>query len=514
MKLGPAKLIIVVSVVIISLMSGGCAYLKVQREAREKLRGPMMKTDLVAEMPNVVDKRSWEEGTWETPNYNVRIFAREITNQLRQDLAGTNLFTALPSAGSPEAEDAAMRLQVVVTAFNVEPAGSNAYRVPQVIANGALLPAYAVTNVATKGQVDMSAYVLPSTNIATNFRADVQLIDKKRNLIIINRSYQSRIKLGSVSQREMMTGSEEVGYSGVSIGRAHGQQSITDMADLVARDASWKLIPEYTQIAIAHGAARRGAGLENKAKSAYKLLGLLKPVNYLADEVKLLHDELFDDKVRASLFNDYRARALGLESADELPADQVMTVQKANDLLDDASLFDDLAVDAMDRSILQYCVGVMLPPVKKTKAKTVLAQKGPNSTNAPLLANNRDNSLMRQDSTLQLDKLQQQEASPPYAAVPPEEEQAAEDEAAAEDDATMAQPGQLAAKAPAEPANAPEIRAAVTDALVQKLKDNILLQNMMLDIADKAIGPQWPAMKNLLVQLDSPATRQYLAKRQ
>lgn len=444
MKLGLAKLSCIVAIAAISLASAGCAYLKIQREARDPLRGPVMSIGAAAEMPTVIDKRAWEEGTWEAPNYNIRIFAPEITNQLRADLATTGLFSDLPAASISDNESAPLSLKVVINAFGIEEAGSNAYRVPQVLANGALLPVYAAANVATKGQVDMGGYVLPSTNIVTSLQADVLLIDKGQTLQIVQRSYQTRIKLGAVSQRELFEGGDGFGYYGVAVGKAQGAKAITDLADMIARDPTWKLIPEYRRIAMAQRAAKQKATLQEKADAAIELLSLVKPVTYTASEVKLLHDELFDDEVRANLYNQYRARLLGFDSAEDVPAGQRVTPEQARRLLDDTSLFTDMAIDEMDRTILTFAASAMLPPLK-SKAK-----QGPGAK--------------------------------PVAA--------------------------------AESADATRIRGQVADALVQKLKGDPLLQSMMLEIADKAIGRQWPVMKDMLVQLDSPAVKNYLTTRQ
>ncbi|ADK84883.1 hypothetical protein Deba_1515 [Desulfarculus baarsii DSM 2075] len=444
MKLGLAKLFFIVAIAAISLASTGCAYLKIQREARDPLRGPVMSIDAATEMPTVIDKRTWEEGTWEAPNYNVRIFAPEITSQLRADLAATKLFADLPSASVSNDESAPLSLKVVVNAFGIEEAGSNAYRVPQVLANGALLPVYAATNVATKGQVDMGGYVMPSTNIVTSLQADVFLIDKGQTLLIVKRSYQTRIKLGAVSQRELFEGGDGFGYYGVAVGKAQGAKAIADLADMIARDPSWKLVPEYRRIAMAQRVARQKNTLQAKADAAIELLSLVRPVTYTASEVKLLHDELFDDEVRANLFNQYRARILGFDDAEEMPASQRLTPEQVRRLLDDTSLFTDMAIDEMDRTILEFAASAMLPPLRsKTK-------QGPGARSA----------------------------------------------------------------ATAESADATRIRGQVADALVQKLKGDPLLQSMMLEIADKAIGRQWPAMKDMLVQLDSPAVKNYLTTRQ
>ncbi len=479
MKLGLAKLFISTIIIAALASSAGCAYIKTTQEARDPLRGEINKAALSAEMPPIDDARAWEEGTWDAPNYNIHIFAPAITEKLRADLLSSGLFSALPTPNSQEAADLPYRLEVKVTAFALNVIGSNAYRVPQVIANGALLPAFALTNLATQGQVDMAGYVIPSINLGTRLNAKFSLLDKENEVTLLSRSYLSTFELGAVSQRDIFKGSE-TGEYGVEAGAGRADEAIKDLADLCSRDPAWKYLNQYKALALAQYAISESESSSVvRCESALQLLPLLEKFRYTAKQVKLLYDDLLDADVRAPIYNEMRARSLGYSSPEDMPKDQIITEEQAEELLNDISLLTDLVLVDLDTKILQLALDAVIPneeaqlnPAEQPEMQDV-AQNRPLDQNGPM----------------------------------PAQEAPVRDEAL-----TQAGPdAQKELEAPVEAS--PEMREAVMKALVQSVKNDLLMQDIIIEMADKKIGEQWPKMKEILEAIDSPVTKRYLESR-
>lgn len=461
MKLGLAKLLLSTIITATLALSAGCAYIKTTQEARDALRGDINKVELSAEMPPVDDQRTWEQGTWEAPNYNVHMFGPAITDKLRADLLKSGLFAALPSPNSNEAQNAPYRLEIKVTAFSLEEQGSNVYRVPQVIVNGALLPAFALTNLATMGQVDMAGYVMPSVDLGTKLNAGFTLIDKESEVTVLSRSYISKLDLGAVSQKDIFKGSE-TGEYGVDAGASKAEKAIEDLADLCVRDPAWKFTEQYKAVALAKDAiAESMSPTVARCETALLLLPLLEKPNYTAKQVKLLHDDLLDADIRAALYNEMRARSLGYDSPEEMPQDQKIDEKQAEKLLDDISLLTDIVLADLDTKVLEIAIDAVIPP-QATENKD---KEKPNDMQGP-------------QGPREPQDVGEPEGPPETAAV-----------------AT------------------PEMREAVLQALVQSVKNDLIIQNIITDLADKKIGDQWPEMKRILEAIDSPVTKRYLSKR-
>lgn len=482
MKLGLAKLFVSASIMATLALGAGCSYIKTTQEARDALRGDVNKLALSAEMPKVDDARSWDEGTWEAPNYNVHMFGPAITEKLRADLTKSGLFAALPAPDSAESKDSPYILKVKITSFALENQGNNVYRVPKVIVNGALLPAFALTNLATMGQVDMAGYVIPSTNLGTKLNASFVLVDKESEVTILDRAYQSSLSLGAVSQRDLFKGSE-TGEYGVEAGASKADEAIADLADMASRDPSWKYVEQYKAVALAKSAiAESDSPSVTQCETALLLLPMIEKLNYTAKEVKILHDDLVDADIRASLYNETRARSLGYSSPEEMPKDQIIDEDQAVKLLDDISLLTDLVVSDLDTKILEIALDAVIPQVKTT------AEKPTENKLAQEVRGDAENMDLPQ-------KPEGGQAAPAAAPAP------SGDGAPADD-------------APVVVEASPEMRDQVSQAMVQTLKGNLLVQNILIDLADKKIGDQWPKMKQILESIDSPVTKRYLASRE
>jgi hypothetical protein len=69
------------------------------------------------------------------------------------------------------------------------------------------------------------------------------------------------------------------------------------------------------------------------------------------------------------------------------------------------------------------------------------------------------------------------------------------------------------AKDQTEAPDASELRENLGRELARSLEGRLKLQELMLEQADKAVGPQWPSMAAMLRQIQSPLVDRYLHSR-
>ena len=266
------------------------------------------------------------------------------------------------------------------------------------------------------------------------------------------------------------------GGGGVEAGAGKADDAIKDLADLCSRDPAWKYLNQYKSLALAeHAINESGSSSVVRCESSLLLLPLLEKFRYTAKEVKLLHDDLLDAEVRAPIYNEMRARALGYASPEEMPKDQMIDAEQAEKLLNDISLLTDLVLVDLDTKILQMALDAIIPPTETQAAKSEqnAGQQG-----------------MAKNKSLAQKK--------PQAQKPAQGEEQAQ--AGGETGVPVAEAS-------------PEMRDAVMKALVQSVKNDLLMQNIITGLADKKIGEQWPKMKQILQAIDSPVTRNYLESR-
>ena len=173
---------------------GGCAYTTVTSEVEKPQAGPKVGTGLSAVMPQVKDLRVWPATHSGQANPNIRLFAPQITDLMRKGIVEQGLFTSLEKpSGSLEQKNLSL-LEVNVTSFKWANMGQNEWVVAQLLADGVLLPVYAVVTLASKGDVDMGGYVFPSTKIGTtvNFTANY----KENKQVVLSRSYAASLPPG------------------------------------------------------------------------------------------------------------------------------------------------------------------------------------------------------------------------------------------------------------------------------------------------------------------------------
>ena len=146
-------------------LGAGCSTIKTATtaDAPTPAPGPVVRAGLKAVMPPVTDKRSWPREDSGTPDPNIHIFAPGITNQLRNGLVNSGLFVALPAPDQPAAQGINDQFTVTINEFSLSTLGNNPWSAGAYILDGLILPVFGVVAVATKGEVDSGAYLLPST---------------------------------------------------------------------------------------------------------------------------------------------------------------------------------------------------------------------------------------------------------------------------------------------------------------------------------------------------------------
>jgi len=475
----PALVLCVLAAV---LLAAGCQYTVVTRKPTPPQPGPRVHTGRAAIFPQVRDLRSWPRSDNGRPIANLRLFAPQITRRLRKALVARGLFTALdppPAAG----EHSRPRLLLTIRDFRLRRVGTNAYIVPHLLLDGALLPLYAGTVIATGGQVDLGGYLIPSTKMATVLQATAAWQVPPLTRPVLTRSYLLTLPLGAVSQRQLWQEMGDYHTYGVAVGRREGLKALDALAETMSRDPHWAFLPDYLRLARAEDAwqrwraARRAkakakaparpaapaAGLQAVGEPAAPvappaprpaaapkprpsarppaadfprlvaavegLLDLLGPLAFTPDEVAILRDGYLTPEKRAAIVNDLRAQRFLLAGPEALPADERLDAAKAEALYDSPALSRSLVQAGLAQRVLTLALAVLTP-------------------------------------------------------------------------------------APDEPKRFAALRARLTEALAARFRRCPRLQLMLLDQADRAVGAQWPPVRLLLTKVDSRLTRAYLSRRQ
>ncbi len=506
----------------------GCAYTTVPPKLAPPAPGPVVHTGQAAMLAPVKDRRSWPAMESKRPIPNVRLYKKEITATLRRALQKRGLFTALPGPQDPEGLALEHQLQVSVQRFQLKSIGTNAWVVPHLLADGLALPVFTVVALATSAEVDMGAYVFPSTKAATTLKVKVVLRQRDLPLPILVRNYLVTLPLGSMSQRQFMDQMGDAQSYGASLGREEGIKALDRLAETMSRDPYWAYLDRYRRVRLVQymynryraalkrarkkeanrqkAARKKGAlpkatpapataaappapgnrpqpwNLQQKwrppclaevVQGAQDLLDILPQPAYLPEVANIIRDPYLKFKKtplkRAALIDDIRAQRLGLADASKLPPHLRMPPEKMDALYDDPEVANSLVETDLARRILRIVVGVLTPP-------------------------------------------------------PPLEGEAAVPEGAFTRRGVMFQ-GQLwlpSARGPVgsltplvypEPKNAGQMRARLRRNLAARLKASPRLQVLLLPLADRATRWAWPAMQELLLQVDSPVTRAYLGRR-
>ncbi len=458
----------------------GCSYAVTTAEVPVPKPGPQIKAGLKAKMPPVIDKRFWPPATPGVPDPNVHIFAPAITTHLRGGLQKTGLFAALPLPGTEAASGIGDTVEITVNTFALTKLGNNPWAAGAYIIDGLIQPVSGVALIATQGQIDAGAYLLPSTHAGTTINAELVWVSPGIKEPVLKRAYQVQVELGSVSERQLRASlSDTYGY-GIKVGKAEGVKTLDELVQTIARDPRWLYLNSYVRLAQARQVIKDPeATPEARLAAAQGLLGILQPLPYSPEEVKALRDGVISASGRAGLVNSLRARYQGLKTPDGMPAAQLISEKQAEQLFDSPAVGRALAKGEVTQEALSLIMNAIIPRSVK---------KGAEPSNKPAPG-----------PMVQVDSAGGSRNPAPGAA------QAAAD----------------APKAPAEPApletlspQALKMQAQLIGDLAMALRGHARLQAVYLSVADTVVGPAWPLAKAVLGQVNSPQVKVYLAKRE
>ncbi len=468
--------------VLVSLALGsGCTTVSTAN-APTPAPGPVVKAGLKAVMPPVIDKRSWPAEDSGTPDPNIHIFAPSMTDQLRRELVSSGLFAALPAPDQPAAAGISDQLTITISEFSLGTLGNNPWAAGAYILDGLVLPVFGVINVATKGEVDSGAYLLPSTRMGTTINAEVAWGERGAKKPVLSRGYLVRVELGAVSQRELMVSmAGPTSGDGVKVGKAQGNKALEKLSQDISRDPNWLYLNSYVRLARAREIIDNSIAPEVRMQAAQGLLGLLGPLPYTPAEAKVLRDGLVGADLRADQVNALRATYLGLADAKALPAGQRMSGDQAEKLFNDPAVERAMAQGEVTSQTLGLIMSAMAPVTPKAKAEA-----------APV------------ETKVTIPVLTRPTMPAPDESFPGQKKPAA--------------PVTKAPAAPPKPLPFPPSAEGARDQLInqlaQALKGDPRLQGVFIQQADSAVGPLWPVAKKVLIKLDSPQAKAYLAKRQ
>ena len=443
------------------LLAAGCAYTTIPKANEVPALGPPVHTGQKAVMPEVKDMRVWPVMAPDTPIVDVRLFADQITDHLRRDLLQRGLFTALPAPEQAGALETDNQLLVTVQAFRLAKEGYNAWVIPHLVADGLVLPVFGAVAVASKGEIDMGAYLIPSTKMGTTIQAAAEW--KEGRFTILQRSYLVLLPLGSVSERRFKETMSEPLTHGAAVGKTEGVKTLDKLAEAMSRDPYWAYLNQFKRIYLAERAGGTNRPLDRRVEATQGVLDIIKPLAFAPEVAGVLRDGALEPKMRAEIINDTRARRLGLEDAKSLPADQQMDEKKVKALFDDPAVERALVEAELLNRVLALAIKVLTPPAPAKPAA------------------------------------KEEKAAPPAAgppsAVPPAKKEEAKPMVV-------------------EPANAAQLRAGLRQKLADSLKGKPHVEVLLLAQADKAVGQAWAPMLSLLKEMDSPQVKEYLKRRQ
>lgn len=357
----------------LALIMTGCALTSGQVTYQAPKPGPVVATGAKAVMPLVADKRSWPSQAAAKPGNNIRIFAPQITQELRAGLVKAGLFAALPAPDQGAAQGLGSRLEVTVTRFNMEKLGVNAYIVPHLLVDGVALPAFAALAIVSGGDLDLGGYLVPSAKMGITLQ--VSATYREDGSPVLTRSYLVSIPLDAVSQRELRKGG--AANYGVKLGKEKGALALAALTQAMARDPHWAVLDRYRRLAQAEKIITGQADFQDKLHAARGLLGLFEPLRFSPEVASVLLDSVLTAQNRAGIVNDLIARQLGLSGPNMLPKDRLMTADKAGKLFDDPAVPRSQVDAAVSQRALDAILMVVGPPAPPAKGEKKAMQAMP-----------------------------------------------------------------------------------------------------------------------------------------
>ena len=470
---------------------GGCAYTTVTSEIEEPELGPKVATGASAVVPLVKDQRAWQQThSDQQADPNIRIFAPEITDVMIRELSGQGLFARLEKHDGPVPETGLNVLEIDVSAFKWTKTGKNEWVVAQLLADGALLPAYTVVALASGGDIDMGGYIFPSTKIGTSFNFTSSY--KESDVTVLARSYAVTLPMGSVSERRLRDSLTDDSKTGVNLGKEQGMLALKLACETMARDPRWGFLPQYRILALAEKDAKDGGGAEI-IKAAQSTMPLLKDMPYSSEVAKILRDGSLTASMRADIANDLRARQLGITDSKLLPKKDIIDEAAAEKLFNDPAVEYSIVKNELATRSLALAAKAIAPQAAKKKAAVQKGAAGPGSPQSVGDAAGAKEAGPSPQITNQVNMLEDRRL-----------------------EKAPAKPAVRAADKVVAP-ESPEVKAmrqAFIAELAANLKNKPKVQALLLRQADKAVGPDWKNMLQLLKAVDSPSTRAYIAKRQ
>lgn len=509
MKRGLTVRLLICLTLLAAFSAGGCAYTTVVKDELRPELGPRQSTGLSAEMPQVKDERGWPEETTELTSPNVRIFAEQITDTLRNGLVANGLFTSLIDPQKGKSVDSKNRLTLVLNNFALEKDGRNPWLVPHMFVDGLVLPAFAAGVFITQAQVDLGGYWIPSTDLnifltlSAVYQEDADPLDlpeqqlpqakpasqtaslnplasrlpdleeqvgKKEKLTILNLSYLVDENVGAFSEKELFGDFDSYDSYGARLSKDVGQKALLKLVEIISRDPHWGYLDEFRTLALAERKVNAPLSLQDRINAVETTLGMLMPMAYDPSDVQILLNGSLEPDVKAKVVNGLRANRLKLEDVSSLPEEQRITEEQAEKLFNDPML-GKVEVRATLAERVFVLIRKVLTPLEAPEVEAAPAQS---------------DKLPGQTSDIETAKSDNQKVD------------------------TKINP-----KAPLpDPPNALELRNGFSDKVAKALAGKPILQNLFINQADKAVGHAWSPMKDLLQKIDSPQVRQYLAERE
>jgi hypothetical protein len=468
------------------LAVGGCAYTTVTARERPHAPLPPVKAGLKAVMAGVADKRNWQGGGPDAAIPDVRLFAPEITDQLRRELLASGLFAALPKPADPEARGLQAGLHLEMTAFSLAKLGTNAWVVPHLMLDGVALPVFTGAAIYSQGRMDLGSYLLPSNRMGTAATLRLAYAEGPEGTLL-EKEYSTKVDLEQVSERKYLETINDTSTHGVAMSRQEGRKTLTQLVQNIASDPFWEYLPVWRRIVTVESMFKAGKPLDEVAAAVEKLLPLLDaPLVYVEEETKVLRDGFLDAKARAGIVNDLRARWQGLPDVKSLPSEQTISEERAEELFDDPKLpgFQEKSIIAervirLAFKVIDPSAPTVAPPAPTAATQVVppVAFRAPAAGVAPELA----------------------PGAPVAARLTPA--------------AQPASPALAPVALPLPPEKALALRQHLSQELAKRVSGDLRLQVLLVAQAEKAVGTSWAPMRELLGRVGAAYTNKYLTTR-
>ena len=492
-----------------TLLMGGCSFTTATKEYAKPKEGPPVSTGISVVLPEIKDARSWIQATTTQTQSNVRYFAPQITKKLRTGLTDAGFFLSMPDPDDPAAAGISNRLDVMVTNFGLQKTQYNALAMLHLLADGLLLPAFAVTNIVTAGRVDMGAYLIPSSTAATVANVNLNFMEEleNRDRLILTRAYSLRLSLGAVSERQLDQGVSEDGEFGVKVGAEEADKMMDELVLKISRDPYWAYLGDYRKIVLAEEKATVGAMLEDKIEAANSVLDLLRPMPFTPTEASVVLNSKLTLSSRADIINDLRGQRLGKEAVEAAP----YTEERIGELFDDIRVSQCVVEAGLAKRALKVAMSALRPAPVPEAAESGAASQTESKPEAAAQADAADK------ETKQASQPKAKPAGVTINAAGQDSDtqtktQKAEDGNSQKGDGPPLM-GAKPVSMPMDPENADALRKKLIQDMAARFKGNPQLQSLLLGVADFAVGEMWKPMFELLKEVDSPITRAYLENR-